>query len=306
MAIVLGNEGIQRGLVLSPGGSIPTGLSTWEPGAEVPMPPGTLMLHLDPRSELPPEYAAKAARYGWPADADLVPLLLTVRAEGPGDVGMADVHQLTVAIAAVLEHDRRGPVVHRPGERTAGELRLAGGHLTASYTVGQLDDEEPSPEDGLHLHVHQVDWDLVPRRAPVVMGSVPWDTLPHLRSEARIHRPALHGPPGRSGRRVPLVAIMPTTAGDALAARIAQQEPVGVDIVEHEDEAIVVLAGTEGARVRQSLVAKAASLRTHAQADAEARAHSATERLILTVALLCIGFLVFIGFPAVERVLSTG
>jgi tight adherence protein C len=70
--------------------------------------------------------------------------------------------------------------------------------------------------------------------------------------------------------------------------------------------ASVGLAGTEGARVRQSLVAKAASLRMHAQAEAEARAHSATERLILPVALLCIGFLVFIGFPAVERVLSTG
>jgi len=69
--------------------------------------------------------------------------------------------------------------------------------------------------------------------------------------------------------------------------------------------ASVGLAGTEGARIRQSLVAKAASLRSHAQAEAEARAHSATERLILPVALLCLGFLVFIGFPAIERVLST-
>jgi hypothetical protein len=129
---------------------------------------------------------------------------------------------------------------------TAGEVRLAGGRLTGGYVIGLIGDEEPSPGDDLHLCVHQVGWDLVPTRVPVVMGSVPWDTLAQLRREARIHRPAFQGPPGRSGRRVPLAAIMPATGGDALAARIAQQDPAGVDIIEHEGQAIVVLAGTEG------------------------------------------------------------
>ncbi len=125
VALVLGNEGIQHGLVLYPGTSLPPGLRDWEPGGEPPMPPGTLMFHLDPPSEAPPEFIAKAARCGWPESAGLVPVFLTVTEEGPGDPGMADVHHLSLAIAAVLQHDARGPVVHRP-VTTAGELRLAG------------------------------------------------------------------------------------------------------------------------------------------------------------------------------------
>jgi len=95
-----------------------------------------------------------------------------------------------------------------------------------------------------------------------------------------------------------LTRVSPWAALRNLGAelRIAELEELG---------ASVGLAGTEGARIRQSLVARAASLRTRSQAEAEARANSATERLILPVALLCLGFLVFIGFPAIEPVLST-
>ncbi|MGD0880635.1 MAG: type II secretion system F family protein [Acidimicrobiales bacterium] len=66
----------------------------------------------------------------------------------------------------------------------------------------------------------------------------------------------------------------------------------------------VQLAGTEGARIRQSLVARGASLRRHEQAEAESAANAMTERLFLPGALLLIGFLVFIGFPAVHRILG--
>ncbi len=65
----------------------------------------------------------------------------------------------------------------------------------------------------------------------------------------------------------------------------------------------VQLAGTEGARIRATLAARAASLRRHEQADAETAANTATERLFLPGALLLVGFLVFIGFPAVQRIL---
>jgi tight adherence protein C len=68
--------------------------------------------------------------------------------------------------------------------------------------------------------------------------------------------------------------------------------------------ASVALAGTEGAKVRASLAAKAASLRTHALAEAETADQAATERMSLPVVLLFAGFLVFLGFPAVERVLT--
>jgi Flp pilus assembly protein TadB len=66
----------------------------------------------------------------------------------------------------------------------------------------------------------------------------------------------------------------------------------------------VQLAGTEGARIRQSLTARAASLRRHEQAEAESAANAMTERLFLPGALLLLGFLLFIGFPAVHRILG--
>ena len=68
--------------------------------------------------------------------------------------------------------------------------------------------------------------------------------------------------------------------------------------------ATVALAGTEGAKVRASLSAKAVSLRVHELTDAEASAQASTERMSLPVVLLFAGFLVFVGYPAVEHVLT--
>ncbi|MFJ8965352.1 type II secretion system F family protein [Lentzea sp. NPDC102401] len=68
--------------------------------------------------------------------------------------------------------------------------------------------------------------------------------------------------------------------------------------------ASVSLAGTEGARVRASLVAKAAALRTRELTDAEGEAQAATERMSLPVVMLFAGFLIFVGFPALASVLG--
>ncbi len=68
--------------------------------------------------------------------------------------------------------------------------------------------------------------------------------------------------------------------------------------------ASVGLAGAEGAKVRASLTAKAASLRTHELAAADGAAQATTERMSLPVVLLFAGFLLFIGYPAVQRVLT--
>lgn len=65
----------------------------------------------------------------------------------------------------------------------------------------------------------------------------------------------------------------------------------------------VSLAGTEGAKVRASLAAKAAALRTHELTQAEGDAQAATERMSLPVVCLFAGFLVFIGYPAIATVL---
>jgi Flp pilus assembly protein TadB len=71
-----------------------------------------------------------------------------------------------------------------------------------------------------------------------------------------------------------------------------------------ELSASVSLAGTEGAKVRASLAAKAAALRTHELTAAEGDAHAATERMSLPVIALFAGFLLFIGYPALAQVLT--
>jgi Flp pilus assembly protein TadB len=66
--------------------------------------------------------------------------------------------------------------------------------------------------------------------------------------------------------------------------------------------AAVVLAGTEGARIRSTLTAKSSSIRRHSLADAESEANAVTERLFLPGICLLIGFLAFISYPAVARI----
>ena len=97
------------------------------------------------------------------------------------------------------------------------------------------------------------------------------------------------------------------------AARLARETPwaaldrlgteLGVGALS-ELAANIGLAGTEGAKVRTSLAAKAASLRSHQLAEAETVAQAATEKMSLPVVLLFAGFLLFIGYPAIERVLT--
>jgi tight adherence protein C len=80
-------------------------------------------------------------------------------------------------------------------------------------------------------------------------------------------------------------------------------EEIGVvELVELS--ATLQLAGTEGARILQSLTARSVSLRRHEQADAESAANSTTERLFIPGTLLLIGFLLFVGYPAFARILG--
>lgn len=78
-----------------------------------------------------------------------------------------------------------------------------------------------------------------------------------------------------------------------------------LDITElSELAASVSLAGTEGAKVRTSLAAKATALRTHQITNAEGDAQAATERMSLPVMVLFLGFLAFIAYPALTQVLN--
>jgi tight adherence protein C len=71
-----------------------------------------------------------------------------------------------------------------------------------------------------------------------------------------------------------------------------------------ELSASISLAGTEGARVRESLAVKATSLRDHALTTVEAEANATTEKMALPMVLLFAGFLILIGYPALNAVVT--
>ncbi|MFF4602728.1 type II secretion protein F [Streptomyces sp. NPDC001339] len=64
------------------------------------------------------------------------------------------------------------------------------------------------------------------------------------------------------------------------------------------------LAGTEGAKVRGSLGAKARAMRRRRVSEADGDAQAATERMSLPVVGLFTAFLLLIGYPALAHVLS--
>ncbi|MER8160225.1 type II secretion system F family protein [Streptomyces sp. NPDC094472] len=64
------------------------------------------------------------------------------------------------------------------------------------------------------------------------------------------------------------------------------------------------LAGTEGAKVRASLAAKARAMRRRRLSEADGAAQAATEQMSLPVVLLFAAFLLLIGYPALAHVLT--
>ena len=66
----------------------------------------------------------------------------------------------------------------------------------------------------------------------------------------------------------------------------------------------VELAGTSGARVRESLRAKAISARDHELAEAESDALAASERMGAPMVAMFVGLILLIGYPAMVTVLA--
>lgn len=67
---------------------------------------------------------------------------------------------------------------------------------------------------------------------------------------------------------------------------------------------LVQLAGRDGARVRQTLTARAASLRRRDLADTEGEAGERDQSMLMAQVLIGFGFIVFLGFPAVVNLLA--
>ncbi|MCU1398984.1 MAG: secretion system protein [Acidimicrobiales bacterium] len=80
-------------------------------------------------------------------------------------------------------------------------------------------------------------------------------------------------------------------------------ERIGVQELS-EIAASVQLAGEQGARVKLSLAAKASALRAHQMARIEADAQAATERMGVPTVLMFIGFIVLLGYPAMQQIVT--
>lgn len=136
VATVIGSEGIQRGLVLHPGTPLSSSLDDWDE-SPASVAAGTLMFFLDPPAAALPGFFDKAIRYGWPADAELVPVWAAAGSDGAMDVSRRDVCRLTAALFAVVSHDERGPMLANAAtDTTTGELTLADGQ-PASFSIRQ-------------------------------------------------------------------------------------------------------------------------------------------------------------------------
>jgi tight adherence protein C len=101
---------------------------------------------------------------------------------------------------------------------------------------------------------------------------------------------------------------------DALAnARITGQTPwqalghLGdeINIAELRDlSAALTLVADDGAKVRQSLTARAASMRSRELSDVAGQAGERSQSMLVAQLLLCAGFLIFLSFPALMRVIA--
>lgn len=67
---------------------------------------------------------------------------------------------------------------------------------------------------------------------------------------------------------------------------------------------LIALVAHDGARVRSTLTARARTMRRHALAELEGRAGKADQSMRIAQILIGLGFIVFLGYPAVVAILS--
>ncbi|MCB0994224.1 MAG: type II secretion system F family protein [Acidimicrobiales bacterium] len=100
-------------------------------------------------------------------------------------------------------------------------------------------------------------------------------------------------------RRAELTGRPPWDLLDELGATLG--------VVELQELAASVrLAGGQGAKIRQSLAAKADALRAQQGADIETNAETRTEKMIVPVTVMVLGLTLFIGFGAIDAISTDG
>lgn len=126
------------------------------------------------------------------------------------------------------------------------------------------------------------------------------------------------------GRGLPEALMTASTIGDHWAmARIRQAlanarligitpwdamarlgEDLGVEELRDLASALA-LAGDEGAKIRASLLSRAASLRRKELADVEGKAGERSQSMLVAQLVMCAAFMLFLGYPAGASILGT-
>ena len=126
------------------------------------------------------------------------------------------------------------------------------------------------------------------------------------------------------GRGLPEALMTASTIGDHWAmARIRQAlanarligitpwdamarlgEDLGVEELRDLASALA-LAGDEGAKIRSSLLSRAASLRRKELADVEGKAGERSQSMLVAQLVMCAAFMLFLGYPAGAAILGT-
>ena len=75
---------------------------------------------------------------------------------------------------------------------------------------------------------------------------------------------------------------------------------IGVDEL-RDLSAALVLAADDGAKIRQSLSARAATLRRRELADVEGEAGESSQSMLVAQLVICLAFMIFLAFPAVAE-----
>jgi hypothetical protein len=257
-SIVLGNEGIQCGLALSPGAGAPAPLA----GPQSNLPAGTLLLTLDPPGEVPSEFRAKAVRYGWPSSSELVPVLMSLGDAAPSEPSATDARTMTVALGAVVAHDAQGLSLAGAEPRaTSGHVELASNSEGSFRVTTQPTDPDVEGED--HLRLHVAGTALISLAEGAVLGRLAAGSLPGLRARAKLHRPAPPGTAGTSGELPMVVLLAGESDGVFIAAKVAELEPLGIVMAEAQGTSVVALAGLHGSEVLMQLRSDEPALRRY-------------------------------------------
>ena len=233
IATVVGHQLTQPGLFLMPGRE-----PVRERMASFSAPPlGTLFMQLE-GAESQPDLFIRARRYGWPPDAAVTPIFISVREEGFREIDRRESLPLALVLAGVVEHFQRGDVAE-----TWGHLDLPTGHR-GRYRVRKAPEPRQKAEKGRHeLLGIKISADLMPDGSELQVGVMGLDLLAEVRKEADVSLPPSFPVPAGI-TRIPMIVMIPSDRDfTGVVDRLRRAKPLGVTVLEQESTDMLTILG---------------------------------------------------------------